>query len=698
MVPLPSPRPVPHELHEEYESVLRLRSGGDFEGAARRCSSLLQQLSGIWGRSHPDLAPYYYNFALTLKQAGRHDDCLTVLANALAKWPDDLQCRVLDATTRAEVALSSESFSDLAHRGFETILVPELVPRLRGMRVAPVQLYGQWAEMLLRAHRFEEALDRARRGLEDDPGHRGCRATQGRALVRLQRDAEAVTVLESVVDERPAPELSLYLALAYSRSGAPRSAWSRFEALLSADLDSWAGSQGVRLRRLLLQEAGRTLNDLGRHRESAELSLDLLRETPDRATGLFQLSRSLRALGSDGAADALDLRIRRLAPREHHIKSAELAGAAGLPASVFYYQALAASTVDRSGEALRLLEAALRRAPQAVGLHLERSRIRALLGRVDRAEWEIRRAATELDSPLLQAERARLLARLGDVDEARKVLAELDLLRAEPAKEARRSDGPHELGPDHDVSSRKGLAARCATAHLQLADPESARKWLVTAPVDEESLLCRAGIAVAEGRLDEARRILRSSFHELPGGATRAGALRLLVDLQGAKEDGSAGPGAAQFDPSDAIDNPHLFRHGLFLGRSTAPGEGTDTLSVRIRSIGAILDRRDGIARSMRGSADRDVVARFEAMHALYVEVRAHRKAREVASYLVRLEPSKVAASLRLARTFSAPEHIVVRVSAIRNALRLSPAHPEALRLLEQEQRLLGLEVSRQDR
>jgi tetratricopeptide (TPR) repeat protein len=633
---------------------------------------MLRRLSEIWGASHSDLAPYYYNFALSLKACGRQRDSLTVLGNALAHWPDDLQCRVLDTTTRAEIALAGHSFSDAAHAGFETILRAELVPRLRGMRVPPAQLFGLWGEMLVRVGRLEEALDRARRGLEDEPAHLACLATMGRALVRLHRDSEALPVLESVVKERSTPELSLYLALAYSRTGDAPSAWLKFETLLSADLESWAGSKRTELRRLLLQEAGRTLNELGRHRESGELLLELLQESPDNATALFQLSRSARALGSSQAADAIDLRIRQLAPREHHIKSATSAAASGFPASVAYYQARASISVDRPGESLRLLDAAETRSPGAVEIHLERARVHALLGRVDHAEWATRRAAKNFDSPILRAEHARLLAKLGDVGKASSVLAELESLRADP-----------ESGP-----TAKGLATRCATAHLHLADLEGARRWLVSATVDEESLLCRAGIAVADGRLDEADKILSSSFNELPGGESRANALRLLLDVR--KSRAAKPAGVPKLDPSDAIDHAYLFRHALFLGRERAPGTEAGTLA-------EILDRRDKIVRSMRGLADRDVVSRFEELHAFYAEVHARRKAREIASYLVHLDPSSKA-SLRMARTFSDPEHILVRLSAIQNALRVSPDDSEARLLLKQERELLGLKASPSDR
>ena len=303
---------------------------------------------------------------------------------------------------------------------------------------------------------------------------------------------------------------------------------------------------------------------------------------------------------------------------------------------------------------------------------------------------ETRRAASEIDSPILRAERARLLARLGDDDAARSVLAQLKSLRADPARAAAGSDTASGDSPVH-----QGLATRCASACLVLADIEGAERWLVTAPSDEESLLCRAAIAVARGRLGEARNILRSSFDELPGGASRARALRLLLDAREAPD--SEPRRTASLDPSDAIDHPHLFRRALFLGRPADPAASTAPLPAGLRSIPGILARRDRIVHSMRDRADGDVITSFEALHSLYVEVNARRKARETAWYLVHLDPSSAASSLRLAQTYSAAEHIMVRLSALQNTLRLAPGHPDASRLLQDERGHLGLSPSRQE-
>ena len=79
----------------------------------------------------------------------------------------------------------------------------------------------------------------------------------------------------------------------------------------------------------------------------------------------------------------------------------------------------------------------------------------------------------------------------------------------------------------------------------------------------------------------------------------------------------------------------------------------------------------------MRGYSDSDVVPLWRDLLSLYQELKAVRKAREVAWYLVHLRPNGGEEWRELARTLTAPEEVMARISALETALKIRPGEKE---------------------
>ena len=185
------PRPVPDDLVTAHEEIVRLQRAEEFEKAAEEYYALLRHLAGRWGESNPDLAPYYYNFAYILKSAGRVTDCEGVLLAARDKWPDSLQLQLFDATLRAEVSLAIGRLDPELDGLFATLLRDDNLPRIRGLRVDPMVLFAQRAELLLRADRRVDATRVVDRALGIDGSDLALRRLRARLLLANQKAAAA---------------------------------------------------------------------------------------------------------------------------------------------------------------------------------------------------------------------------------------------------------------------------------------------------------------------------------------------------------------------------------------------------------------------------------------------------------------------------------------------------------------------------
>jgi tetratricopeptide (TPR) repeat protein len=680
VVPPPPQRPVPAELRGAHDEIRGLQKAGQFQDALARYPALIGSLEKAWGAESPHLAPYAHDYALALRLAGKGREALAVAARTLERWPDSFQLRVLDATIRVEMAVARGGFDAAADAALRAVLAPESLPRLRGLRVDPASLLGEWAEMLLRAGRVEDALSVAERALALAPADFHARDVKARALLHRKQPLEAIAILQRLAAERPSPVASLQLAEALLDAGEPERAWVLFAKVLAGPRDAAEGGRVSNAR--LAVRGARALNQLRRHAEAAELLLGDLLEDCDYVEGLTELAAAARGLGAAAAARGLEGRVRRLERRERLVQAAAGARAAGVPSSIPYYQAEAALEVGRVGEALTLLEAAVRLGPKVARFHLELARVHLLLGRPDLAEWRLREGLGQGPSAVLFAELARVLALRGSPGEARSLLG-----GREP------EEGPEEspVVAAGDVALSRGLRAR---AFLELGDREAAGAALRSEGDSEEAndvaLLARAELAILEGRAEEAMEILQGSFDNVPGGhlpGSLSWAAALLALLPPEK-DATADTGLPE-DPSDFLDCPRLLR-AQYPWERRGPAGAAEGWLERTRSA---LARRGEILAKMEGFGDSDVAARWRELLALYEEIGAERKAREVAWYVVALRPESVEDRRVLAATLDGPGEALVRLRVLEAALRLAPADQGLGELRRAARASLGLEA-----
>jgi tetratricopeptide (TPR) repeat protein len=527
--------------------------------------------------------------------------------------------------------------------------------------------------MLYQVGRYREALEAAETGLAANPRSLGCRTSKAQVLLSVERPQEALSMLRELAVERDTAPIELHLGMALLLSGEPASAWERFSRLLKKERtrDEPAVLTDSLYAELQLQ-AARALNKLERPREAAEVCLERLLGEPECEPVLHQLASSARALGAAPGAGALDLRLRRIQTREALRESALRAHHAGQEALAAFQLAQAELSVDRTGEALKLLLEArksFRRIPQ---LHLETARVQSLVGRDDLAEATLREGIRDCATAALFSELARLLAEQGGegAAEARRILAGLPagLPASGEGAEGRLDEAVH-------------LTARRARAHLELGDVPGARGVLAgggaSVERDPAALLARAEAALFERRFDDARRLLAESYQNLPGGPAWAAALKTCLDAVERTEAGDGAP-LAGFDPSDLLDHPRLLLHPALSGP-------------RFERLRAAHRRRRDLLAASNGTAGRESLARWREVLALYQDLGAGRKAREAAWYLCSIFPDDLEASRFLVRALSSPEEVVLRLRVLKSALRLAPGDVELRSMFAGSRASLGL-------
>jgi predicted Zn-dependent protease len=654
-------------------------------------------MARVWGERSADLAPYVHDYALALKLAGRREESIAVAEQALGKWSEALQLQVLAATGRAEIAIARQFHDPRTNEALAAILKDENLARLRGIPCDPGALFTLWSEMLLHGGRLQEGLEVVDRCLAVDPRSPGCRENKARLLIELQRPAEAVPLLRALLAERPEPAWELFLGSALLECGDAAGAWQLFAPHLSGSSPAGARALGPALVPPLQMQAAKALLALKRPREAAELLVERLAPEPENGQALHRLAMAARLLGANAAAEALDRRMRDLARRESYLGSAVRAAGAGYVSSVPYFEAVAALVVCRAGQALELLAEAARLAPRIARLHSELARAYSLVGLEAAAERALRAGLESTEgSPLVRADLAALLARTGRGQEA---VGLLELRTPAPATPA--GDRPEDARRREEASR---LAAHRALARLELGDAARAAEELAAGPdVDEnaeEMVLARAEVAILGGRLAVAKGLLAANFDNLPGGPEWASALRALVALIEGE-----GEAARPVDPSDLLDLPRLLRlRGYYRGAVESSGGDAssspaaagvgDAAWERAAPLRALDDGRTRVIALLPG-AGAATAERLRELLAIYVQGGAARKARELAFYLVHLQPREVEDRRRLARILERPEEVMPRLQALKAALHLAPGDADLGEQLAAARRFLGLGESR---
>ncbi|MBI4606945.1 MAG: hypothetical protein HY721_33700 [Planctomycetes bacterium] len=670
-VPPPPPRPVPEELHGAYEEIQRLQGSRDFRVASVRFPAFLSALEGAWGAGSRDLAPYVYNYALTLRLGGMEPECLAIASKAAAQWPGELQLEVLEATVRSDLAVARGSFDSRADELLRSVLRPENHARLRGLRVDPAVLQARRADMLFRAKRLEDARKATLAALDLDPKNRVAREVQARVLLALKRPAEALPVIAGLLAERADPALELSAAMALLDLGRPAEAWERLSRLIAGEATAGSSSEELGAFRDTARLRGaKALNELGRHAEALRTLLEGLPRDPDDGELLQEAARAARGLGTGAGAGALEQRVRALQGRQRLLHLASQARAAGFAASVPYYQSLAALEVDDAGEALALIEKALALGPNIAQLHAERARVRLLLGTLAAAEAGLREAEAKAPPSLLLPALARVVVMRGRPDEARRILSDP---RAGPP-----APGASSREETWAATERSIHSCLTALAHLELGEPAKAAPAAGGAPDGGApgAVLAGAELLVVQGKVEGAQDLLASSFEEIPGAAGWADALRQLCSLIAAGAAGSLDG----TDPSRLLDHPRLFLDAAY--RCPPPA------AERLRAAHA---RRLELLAAIERCSEGDAPAAWRRLLAHYAELKAARKAREAAFHLARMRPGGLDEQRALVETLAAPETALPRLKAIGAGLRIAPGDADLLSRRKEAWAALGL-------
>lgn len=672
-------RPVPDEMRAPYRQIEQALAARDFAAAAQLFPSLIDGLARAWGPESRDIVAYVYNFALALRLSGRGADCVAVAQKALTRWPGELQLEVIEAMARADAAAQQGFVDPRTEALFRGILAEDRDARLRSLRLERSDLQAQWADVLLRAGRLSEAEGSARAALAGNADSSHAREVLGRTLLLLERPEESLRLLEPLLVEKVDPAVELCAAMALLDLHRTEEAWPRLSRLLAANpfpetprLSDLSRAQSP--RELLRVRAARALCEMGRPAEAANVLLDELPRDLERPDFLLEVARAARAARADGAT-SIERRRRQLQQRERYNDLASQARAAGLVASVRYYQALAALEVDRTADALARIQEAIAVSSSLAELHVEKARIQVLIGTLAAAEVGLAEARARAPQALLAAASARVVALRGRKEEAAAILQASASASFVPAQ-----SGPA-LSEDRLADLRSRNAALRALAFLEIGQPAAAAREDSAQAGRSGSRLMRAEAAVLAGGFEEARKLLGASFEDFPGGAVWAAALEDIIQLQlSARRPDGDGAAAGDFDASNLLDHPRLFLDPAY----ASPGPTAE----RLRNL---HEERTAILREIETKVGVEAADGWLRLVALYRESGAARKAREAAYHLAGIRPGP--RELRaLASTLSLPEEVLPRLRATEGLLALEPSNIEAAAARSGIRKLLGAE------
>ena len=665
-----APRParaLPESEARALDALRRqLRAGEDVAAAARGYVALLQRLEIAWGPTSADLAPHYHDAIVLQRRVGLLKEAQVLLERGRRQWPEQLQLRALEATIRAELADRTKRFDSAAAEMFSALLEPDNLPRLRGHRINYARLHTQWSRLLLIGRRFDDALRAAERGLTLATGDGHLLETndllEAKALVLdgLQRSREARPLLEDLVANDGRKHLRPLLAKSRLQTGDAKGAWSLYRELLSAAKNSTAaaqpqpGIQDTELDRALRRGAATALIELERPGEACSLLLDVLAFEPDHVESLLALSRAQHLLERTHEASALRRRARALEAIASHDALAKKAQLGGYRAVVLLHRARALIARERVGAAFAVLEQAVTTAPGLVEAHLELSRTAERLGRYDTAQRYLRNGRAAIGSSLTLVESARLHASNGNASKARQLL-----------QEASHRDVTSPSKPDATINGfplAATLRARRLQVFLILGDVEAARALVSDSSSENgtqssELLLARAELALHDDELELAERQVSRRLEHSPGVDTWPDAVRLTIRLRSGEPLENFSERPSEPDWSALMEHPHL----LALAGDSETVARLGRLSTSIRAV----------VSEMRGRRDVDMIDLWRRVLVLYRDAACHRKAREVAYYLVTLRPLDVELQRELVSLFGAPEDLVRRYAALVRLVRL---------------------------
>lgn len=402
-------------------------------------------------------SPALRELGLVLARGERCDEAYPYLKPWVEARPDDLEARRIAALCAVQLRRPNEAKSFLADLPAGQPEIKLLAARIKSLEADP------WGAIELLEPLLEEA----------PPAMQGSvRRVLADAYVTTAQASKAVTVLEGRVGEDPSA--ALQLALAQYQGGDLDAALATLgpfaeRALAEARPDGGASSTAARL----VAEHGRLLVVAGRHEEAVPYLESATRLDPSDKQSWHQLGQALAVVGRvDEAREALarfeeivqnevpaavhDVQLEKdlqdptgrqlreamtLAAAERYDEALELIRAEARLAPQDPRPPLLESRVlllaGRTAEALEVAEALAAALPSHADAVYQRGAVRVATGDIEGAEADFR-GALELapEHTAAMSDLAVLLADRGDVEEARELLRRVLSLRPEDAAAA----------------------------------------------------------------------------------------------------------------------------------------------------------------------------------------------------------------------------------------------------------------------
>jgi tetratricopeptide (TPR) repeat protein len=662
---------VPAELSEDRDRIKQFFDRGLVTESTNLNRQLLQKLAEAWGEESVKLVPYHYNFCVCLKAAGAVDLALSETERALEKWPLSFHHSTLRAILLMSQSMKQDGIVEGTREAVESIVRNDRHPLLEALGISPPDVLVQWANVLFRDGRVEASLAALDRAISLAPDSRSARSLRCECLIGISRVAEAIPILEKLVDEENQYRLESMLSHAYSKTGDFEKAWTLIERLRGRlETGKIAAAESLKTERSLAIDGASALNGLGRHAEARDFLLPWLLDSPEDREGLDEIVASLRGLGLAETAAALTCRLGELHAFHYESKKEVSARNSNRTTQSHYHRARAALEIDRLDIAIDASKMAIKNSPQAPQPYLAEAEAYARLGRLKGVGGQLIHVMRLTKSPIIGLCLARVLVRVGN-----KVEAEALVLAVE-----------NNLPPD--PKTRAEIKAHALWTRLALGQSENVAK-AVSADTDGELeraapdivLLCRAEATLASGDADATRAAVSQNFRTLAGGESRSHALRIVLDaLERETPD-------ENIDLSALVDQEELATR---LRAMPIVAKHVEAIRTVDRALEIVAKRR-AILERMGDFSDSDVLPLWRELHELYLSTHVRGKARGLAWFLWGRDRQAFESNVRLATSISRPEEVLPRLAALMRAERTSPGDPHVVEQLRLARAALGI-------
>ena len=374
--------PVPAELAADRDRIKRFFDRGLVTESTNLTRRLLEKLAGAWGEESVKLVPYHYNYCLRLKAAGAVDLALTESEKGLDRWPRSFHHSTLRAILLMSQSAKRDGIVEGTREAVELIVAKDRHPLLETLGISPPDVHVQWANVLFRDGRAEASLAALDRATALAPDLRSARSLRCECLIGISRLAEAIPILERLVEEKSQLRLESMLAHAYSRTGEFEKAWALIETVRGRfAAGEIAPAESAKIERSIAIDGASALNGLERHAEARDFLLSWLLDAPEDREGLDEIVASLRGLGLTETAAALTRRLGELHAFHHESRKETSARNSRRTTRSHYHRARAALEIDRLDIAIDASKTAIKNSPQSPEPYLIEAEAYARLSR-----------------------------------------------------------------------------------------------------------------------------------------------------------------------------------------------------------------------------------------------------------------------------------------------------------------------------